>query len=313
MRLIKGGILVSFLVSTEFWYAVIRCTTPVLFATLAIGIAGKCGVINLSVEGTMLVSALTGVIVSAFTGSLWMGALAALFLGVLIVWILGYFVIKMHANPVVTGIAINLAAMGGTIFTLYEVANDKSISASLMSKVFPTITIPVVHEIPILGEILSGHNVLTYVALLLVVVMYILLYKTSLGIKIRAVGESEEAAKSVGINIIRTKAIALTLSGLLASLGGMFLSMGYLSMFTANMTAGRGYIALATDAMASSHPIGGFFASIIYGFSDSIAVYMQKSSIPLEIIQTFPYLFIILIYCIFMFRQKRKNKEISIL
>ncbi|MGL4737868.1 MAG: ABC transporter permease subunit, partial [Cellulosilyticaceae bacterium] len=134
-------------------------------------------------------------------------------------------------------------------------------------------------------------------------------YKTSLGIKIRALGESEEAAKSVGIKVGRVKAIALMISGCLSALGGMFLSMGYLSMFTANMVAGRGYIALATDAMSASHPIGSLASSMIYGFSDSVAVYLQKSNIPLECIQMFPYLFIIIVFTVFSYIKKRKNQE----
>lgn len=299
----------EFFTSSEFWYAVIRSTTPVLFATLAAAIVSKCGIVNLAIEGTMLISALVGVFVSAFTDSLVAGAIGGLLAGILVAWILGFFVIKMNANMIVTGVALNLLATGGTVFALYTVTGDKAISSSLKSHVFPSIEIPILKDIPFLGDVLSGHNVLTYVAIIMVVVLFILLYKTSLGIKIRSVGESEEAAKSVGIKINVIKGIALTISGALASLGGMFLSMGYLSMFTANMTAGRGYIALATDAMANSHPIGAFFSSFVYGISDSIAVYLQNSIIPLEFIQMFPYVFIIIVFSIFSLRKRIKNKE----
>lgn len=299
----------DFFLSGEFWHAVIRSTTPVLFATLAAAIVSKCGLVNLAIEGTMLISALVGVFASAFTESLIIGAILGIFAGILVSWILGFFAIKMKSNIIVTGVALNLLATGGTVFALYTVTGDKTISSSLQSKVFPSMDLPFIKDIPFIGDVLSGHNVLTYVALIMVVVIFILLYKTSLGIKIRAVGESEEAAKSVGIKINTIKIISLTICGTLASLGGMFLSMGYLSMFTANMTAGRGYIALATDAMANSHPIGAFFSSFVYGISDSIAVYLQNTRIPLEFIQMFPYVFVALVFSIFSYRRKIKNKE----
>lgn len=298
----------EFIFLSGFWHGVLRSTTPVLFATLAVIVTSKCGITNLAVEGTMLVSALVGVLASAYSNSLIIGAILGLFSGIIMIWLLGFFSLKLKANVIITGIALNLFAAGGTQFALVTLTGDKSISSSLQSKVFPSIDIPIIKDIPFIGEVISGQNVLTYLALIMVVVLYIILYKTPLGIKIRSVGESEAAAKSVGIKEDRVKAIALTLSGALASFGGMFLSMGYLSMFTANMTAGRGYIALATGAMAGSHPIAGFFSSLIYGFIASVAIYMQKSQIPLEFVQMSPYLFIIIIFTVFSYIKKRKNK-----
>lgn len=297
--------------TSEFWYAVIRNTTPVLFATLAANITSKCGIANMAIEGTMLVASLVGVIASACTDSLMIGALCAILSGMIMTGLLGVFALKLKANIIVTGIALNLMVSGGTVFVLYTLTGDKTISAALRSKVFPSVEIPILRDIPFIGEILSGHNILTYIALIMVVALFVLLYKTPLGLKIRSVGESEEAAKSVGIKVGQVKAIALALSGTLAALGGMFLSMGYLSMFTANMVAGRGYIALATDAMSASHPIGSLVSAMIYGFSDSVAIYMQKSEMPLEFIQMFPYLFIIIVFTLFSYVKKKKSKEES--
>lgn len=298
-----------FLFTSSFWFAVIRSTTPVLFATLAVNIAAKSGVVNIAVEGMMLISALIGVLVSASTQSLILGALAGMAAGTIVALVLGFFIMKQKANPIVTGIAINLAALGGTTFLLYVITGDKSISSSLRSLTFPAVNIPIIENIPVVGQILSGHNFLTYVAILCMIALALMLKYTSFGFKIRSVGENPEAARSVGINVEKTRIISLGLSGIIASLGGMFLSMGYMSMFTANMTAGRGYMAMATDAMAASNPIGGFAASVIYGFSDSVAVYLQQSNIPLEIVQMLPYLFIIVMYSIYSVKRKRDNKE----
>lgn len=298
-----------FFLTSSFWFSVIRSMTPVLFATLAISIASKGGVYNLAVEGTMLISALTGVITSAFTQSLLAGALAGMMSGIAVALFLGFFVMKMGADQIITGIAINLAAGGGTTFVLYAVTGDQSISAALNSKVFPTLEIPFLKEIPVLGDIISGHNVLTYIAFLTIILLQILLKKTPLGLRIRSVGENEGAAKAVGINVEKIKVISLILSGFIASLGGMFLSMGYMSMFTANMTAGRGYMAMATDAMAASNPIGGFAASVIYGMADALSIYLQQSVIPLEFVRMIPYLFIIITCAIFTCLRRKKNKE----
>ena len=301
----------DFILLSGFWHGVLRSTTPVLFATLAVMITSKCGITNLAVEGAMLVAALMGVLGSAYFNSLATGAILAIFFGVFMIWVLGFFTFKLKANVIITGIALNLFAAGGTQFLLVSLTGDKSISSSLKSKVFPSVDIPIIENIPFIGDVISGQNLLTYVALIMVVVLYLLLYKTSLGIKIRAVGEMESAAKSVGIKENRVKFIALTISGVLASLGGMFLSMGYLSMFTANMTAGRGYISLATSAMANAHPVAGFFSSLIYGFIDSVAIYMQKSHIPLEFIQMLPYVFIIVVFVGFSYIKKLKLKDES--
>lgn len=299
----------SMIFNSDFWFAVIRSMTPVLFATLGANIASRAGIINLALEGTMLISALVGVVISASTQSLVVGALGGLVAGIGVSLILGYFSLKLKANMVITGVALNLAATGGTVFALYTLTGDKAVSASLKSLVFPTINIPIIENIPFIGPIISGHNLLTYLAIIAVITIYVLLFKTTLGIKIRAVGESEEAAKSVGINVDRIKMISLGICGTLAAFGGMFLSMGYVSMFTANMTAGRGYIALATDAMSGSHPVGALLSSVVYGFSDAVANYMQNSVIPLQFIQLFPYLFIIILFTIFSYRKMKKNKE----
>lgn len=300
-----------FVLSTDFWFAVIRSMTPMIFATMAISIAAKSGVVNIAVEGTMLMAALTGVVISAYTKSLLLGMLSGMAIGVCSALLLGFFIMRMKANPIVTGIAINLAALGGTTFVLYVLTGDKSISSSLSSCVFPNWEIPLIKNIPVVGDILSGHSCLTYIAIIVVVLLSILLKKCPLGLKIRAVGENQAASEAVGINTNRIKVIALAMSGLIASLGGMFLSMSYLSMFTANMTAGRGYMAMATDAMAASNPFGGFVASFIYGFADSLAIYMQQSNIPPEFVRMFPYLFIIVICSVFSFVRRKKNKEVS--
>lgn len=282
--------LFNIIFSVNFGYAILRVTTPILFATLAALISDKAGVINIGLEGIMLSSALAGVIVSAATQSAWIGLLGALIVGTLIGVLLAYFSLDLKADTILSGIAINLMASGGTVFVLYLVAHDKGISTSLKSMVLPKVTLPLIDKIPVIGGILSGHNVLTYISLLSVILMYILLFKTPLGLKIRSVGENPDAASSVGINVKKVKYLALAISGMLAGFGGAYMSMGYVSWFSQNMTAGRGFIALAAEAMGSSSPLTSFLAALIFGIADALSNSIQSLRLPPEFVQSIPYI-----------------------
>lgn len=296
--------------SVGFGYSILRVTTPILFAALGALISDKAGVINIALEGIMLISALTGVIFSALTGSAWMGLLAAIVIGALIGIVLAYFSLNLRTDIILAGIALNLMAGGGTIFFLYLVAKDKGISTSLKSGVLPKLTIPLINKIPVLGPILSGHNVLTYVSLIAVIAVSYFLYKTPLGLRIRSVGENPDAAASVGVNVIKIKYIALTLSGVFAGLGGAYMSMGYVSWFSKNMTAGRGFIALAAEAMGAGTPIGTFLTSLLFGFADSLSNSLQSLKIPAEFVQMIPYVATIVGLVIYATRKSAQVKKV---
>ena len=261
----------------------------------------------------MLISAFVGVVVSAFSHSAWIGFLGAVFAGFVVSNILAYFILKLNSNAVISGIALNTFASGGTIFVLYLITGEKGASTSLESLKLPSLTIPVVKDIPVIGAVLSGHHVLTYTALVLVAVVWYMFKYTRLGMHIRAVGESPDAAESVGIPVKRIKYIALCLSGILTGMAGAFLSMGYVGLFSSGMTAGRGYIALATQAIAAGNAVIGMLASLLFGFCQSLANYLQNSSIPLQFIQMMPYLIIIIAYTIYcaMVEHNKKKKQMK--
>ena len=301
----------SFILNLDFWFTVLRCTTPVLFATSAALIASRSGMLNLGLEGTMTIAALCGVLGSGFTGSLLVGAISGLAGGVIYTMLLAFFVQHLKANQVISGVALNLAASGGSVFCLFSITGDKNTSNSLASLAFPALDIPVIKDIPVLGDIISGHNCLTYVAFIVTIVLFVVLKRTSFGIHIRAVGESEEAARSVGLSVERIRYQAMFISGVLASLGGMYLSMGYVNRFTSGMVAGRGYIALATNAMAGGNALMGMISSILYGFGSSISIYLQNNNVDPYLITIIPYAFIILFYMGFSFyyKLKKRNEE----
>lgn len=292
--------------TTAFGYAVLRVTTPILFAALGALISDKAGVMNIALEGMMLTAALTGVIISAYTGSAWVGLVAAVIAGTLLGIILAYFSLNLKTDIILAGIALNLMASGGTIFVLFLAANDKGISTSLNSKVLPNVPLPGISSIPVLGPILSGHNILTYVSIIAVIAVYILLYKTPLGLRIRAVGENDHAADSVGISVVKVRYIALAISGALAGFGGAYMSMGYVSWFSTNMTAGRGFIALAAEAMGMAHPLGTLLTSLLFGFADALSNSLQSLRVPSEFVQMIPYLATILGLVIYATRNTSK-------
>ncbi len=302
--------MIKFLASSSFWYSVLAGTTPVMLATLAANIVTKSGIFNLAIEGTMLICALAGVLGSAFTQNLWIGAIIGVAFGILISYILGYFALIMKGPMNSCGVAINLTAAGGTVFVLATITGSKVTSSSLNSLTFPKVNLPLIENIPILGEILSGHNLITYLGWIFAILTWVLLYKTKLGRNIRAVGENELAAKSAGINVQIMKFITLAMCGVFCAFGGMYLSMGSLNSFTADMVAGRGYLALAMDAMSQGNPLVGWISSMLYGFSDTITVYLQLySELDLKLISAFPYIFIIIVLLIVQMIKNRIKKH----
>ena len=274
--------LIAAIFSPDFVFSILRLSTPIIFAGLAALITDRAGVMNIGLEGIMLSSALLGVIGSAFTQSALIGLICAIATGVLMGSIMAYFSLKLKTDIILTGIAINLLSSGGTVFLLYSVAKDKGMSTSLASLTMPVVQIPIIQSIPILGPMISGHNVLTYLAFILVGVVWLLLYKTSLGLKIRVVGENPDAAESVGINVKKIQYTALAISGALAAMGGAYMSMGYMDKFARDMTAGRGFIALAAEALGRGTPVGTLAASLVFGAADALGSNLQVLDIPVQ-------------------------------
>lgn len=293
----------------HFLFTVLRLTTPLIFAAMSALVARAAGIRNITIEGTMLMTALTGVLVSAYTGSLIFAVFCALLVGVLMGFLLAYFHLKLDTDILLSGIAINMVANGGTVFLLYVFAGDKGSSERLTSQMLPTVDIPLIRDIPVLGEILSGHNVLTYVAFLSVIVIWFFMFKTPIGLRIRAVGEYPEAIESVGRNSTKIKLFALALSGFLAAFGGIFLSMGYMNFFVKNMAAGRGFIGVAADYMGGGNPFGALAASLLFGVADACANTLQTMSIPAELVLCIPYATTILGLVLYAAQTKRAQKR----
>ena len=298
--------------SPEFLNATLRATTPILFAALASAVASKSGVVNMALEGIMLFTALFGVIFSAAFQSAWLGLLVTMAAGGLIGFCLAFFVLRLKTDEILAAIAINLIANGATILILLAVSGDRGISTSIHSIIIPMITLPLIKDIPFLGKALSNQNILTYISLIMVAVVHIFLYKTPLGLQIRAVGENKDAAESVGISSTKIRYISLTISGVLASMGGYFLSGGYMTKFTTGMSAGRGFIALAASAMGGDTPIGSFLVSLLFGAAQALSNILQLGTWSYELVQMLPYATTLIglgIYSYIRMKKRQRQRE----
>jgi simple sugar transport system permease protein len=264
--------LLNSILKADFLFAVLRITAPILFATLGAVVAEKAGVVNIGLEGTMMITALFGFLIAYWTQSWILGVLGAVLVGALLGLMMGFFALKLKTDIILAGIAVNMLGAGGTIFLLNMFTGLRGNTGNLVSPniLIPTISIPLINKIPILGEILSGHAILTYLAFLFVWLMWVLLYKTPVGLNIRAVGENADAASSVGVSVLKVKYIAIALSGAMAGFGGAFMSMYYSQGWNSGMVAGRGFIALAAQAMGRGEPVGSMLSSLLFGMAQAL-------------------------------------------
>lgn len=294
--------------SASFLFVVIRVCVPLMFASMSAYSARVSGLSNIAVEGMMLIGAIVGVLGSVWSQSAWIGLLCAILSGLIMAGILIFSTMKLKTSPILAGIALNVFASSFSVFLLFMVTGSKGTTASLASKVLPNIDIPIVNQIPILKDIVSGHNVLVYICLLMMLLLYILVYKTKFGLHMRACGIDEKAAQSVGINTKKVRSISVLISGALAAMGGAYLSMGYLSFFTNNMTASRGWIGIAAEAMGQGNLITTFFTTLVFGVFDAITNVLSLTDLPSELIQIIPYIAVFIAIIIYSVKEAKKRK-----
>lgn len=272
-----------------------RQATPLIFAALGGIFSERSGVVNIALEGIMLVGAFSAMTVSYYTGSPWLGVLGAIIAGIIIAAIHAVISIEFRADQVVSGVAINMFALGFTNFMLRTMFHSASQSPSVNKLDY--LTLPLISRIPIIGSIIGKHIPLVYLALLMVVAVHFFMFRTPWGLKIRAVGEHPEAADSLGINVKKVRFLCVLMSGVFAGIGGATLSIGLLDLFVDNMTAGRGFIALAAMIFGKWYPFGALGAALLFGFADALQMLGQTLGItlvPKELLMMAPYIITIL-------------------
>lgn len=302
--------------TTDFFFSILRITAPILFATLGAVIGEKAGISNIGLEGIMMISALFGSLTAYWTGSWAAGVLLALVMGVLVSLLMGFFSFNLKTDIILAGVAVNMIGSGGTLFLVKVItqATEGTALASTTSLItkslqVPSIDIPLLKDIPVLGPVLSGHCLLTYLAFLLVFVTWVLLYKTPLGLNIRSVGENPNAAASVGVSVLRVRYIAIGLSGAMAGLGGAYMSMYYAMGWSQDMVAGRGFIALAAQAMGAGEPFGSMLAALVFGLAQALGIKVSSLGADSNLVSPIPYLVTILGLVIFALTARRRARQ----
>ena len=287
------------MLNADFCSATLRLATPLLFATLGGILNERAGVINIGLEGIMLMGALAGVFGSWYLDSPWLGFICGMLAGGSVAWIHGFISISLNGNQIVSGAAINLIGIGLTSFLIRIVFGLKEQQRVVPH--FEAFPIPILSEIPVIGPALFEQQFLVYVALLLVPIMWWVLFRSHWGLMITAVGEHPRAADSVGINPLSIRYICVLMSGALAGAGGAFLSLGQLHFFQDEMVAGRGFIALAALIFGRWNPIGGLIACLIFGGADALQFRGQAAglSIPHQFMLMFPYVLTLGILIVF--------------
>lgn len=271
--------------------ATLRGATPLILAAVGVVFSERSGVMNIGIEGMMLFGAFWAVAISYYTHSAWMGLLGAMLIGGLLGLVHAWTSVSLKVNQIITGAAINLLAVGIPNYLL--IAFWQQPGASPMVSALSTVRVPLLVDLPVVGPLFASQNVLTYIALLLVAITQIVLFRTPLGLRIRSVGEHPLAADTVGIDVYAIRYGSVIFSGLMAGLAGASLSLGQLSFFTKQMTQGRGFIALGAMIFGKWTPLGSLGACLLFGFADALQLALQARGVPIpsDLLMSIPYVF----------------------
>jgi simple sugar transport system permease protein len=286
------GHLDSVVVWSALFASMLRYATPLTFAAIGGMFSERSGVVNIALEGMMLAGAFFGILAAQKSGSWAFGLVAAMGAGAALALIHAFFSIHLRADQIVSGTAINFLALGVTGYFFVDVYGELGTPSEIPR--IPDVHLPL-DKIPtgigtFLDDVFGQMNLMIWLSFLLLIVSYVVMFKTPVGLRIRAVGEHPRAADTVGINVYLVRYASVTVSGILAALGGAYLSIGFLGSFNENMTAGRGFIALAALIFGAWRPFGAFSAALLFGFSSALAQRLPEySGSAATLFQALPY------------------------
>jgi len=278
--------------------AAVRSGTPILYATLGEILTEKSGILNLGLEGIMLMGAFTGFAVSMYTGNPWIAILAAFIAGMAVTLIHGFLCITMGANQVVSGLALTMAGTGASSLLGRHYIGETITGLGKMQ-------IPFLSKIPLVGPIFFNHDPLVYISYILVIAMFLYLNFTKFGLSLRAVGDSPRSADSVGINVARTRYIYTLIGGGIVAIGGAYMSVAYTKMWGDLMTAGRGWIAVALVIFAIWHPVRAALGAYLFGGVEAFQLRLQAAgtTIPTNLLLMLPYILTITVLLVIAVRE----------
>jgi len=296
--------------------ATLRVSTPLILCAMAGIFSERSGIIDISLEGKMLLSAFAAASVAALSGSPWLGLGAAILVSMVFSLLHGFACITHRGNQVISGLAINILASGLTVtlgIALFAQGGQTPYLSSAQR--FSAISLPfaeTMRQVPVIGtiyaEIISGHNLLVWLALLSVLVTGMVLYRTRFGLRLRATGEKPEAVDTAGISVTRIRYQAVLIAGLLCGIAGAYLSIAHGAGFVREMTAGKGYIALAAMIFGHWRPVSALMACLMFGFLEALAARLQGvdilfiGPIPTDLILVLPYVLTVVLLAGFIGR-----------
>ncbi|MBA7672861.1 hypothetical protein ES703_81048 [subsurface metagenome] len=275
--------------------ATMRMATPIIFATIGEILVERSGVLNLGIEGIMLMGAMTGFLVTFISGSLWVGVLAAALVGMILALLMAFLSVFLGLSQHVSGLGITLFSSGLAMF-IYRLHFGSPVIPPIVQP-FTQVAIPLLSKIPVIGPSLFDQYMLTYIALLLIPLISIILYKTKIGLKIRTVGENPLAADTVGVNVNLTRTLCLVAGGALMGTGGAFLTLAHQNMFLIDVIGGRGWVSIAMVIFGNWDPLKGALGAIIFGFLDGLQLRLQGLGfrVAFDIFLMIPYLLTIVV------------------
>ncbi len=288
----------------------IRMTTPILFVALGSALCNRVFIFNIGLEGMMLTGAFAAIVANFYTGSIFISMLAAMLAAMLVALVAGIFMVKFKGAMLVVGVSINVLIGGLTTFLMQLIFGGKGayVSTDLVS--LPKVNVDFLSGTPILKTMFGSLTYLDLFAFVLAVILYFFLFRSVTGFRMRSVGINKPAAESLGIKADRLQILTVVFSGLLSGLGGCLLTMGGVTMFAQNITAGRGFIAMAAGTLGAAHPLGVIVSSAFFGFAQSMANMLQNSSISSQLTMALPYVATVVALAMYNFVQLRKGMKV---
>ncbi|MBN2050258.1 MAG: ABC transporter permease [Spirochaetales bacterium] len=297
--------------SAQFAFPLLHNTigimTPFLLAALGGLFTELGGMLNIALEGLILIGAFFSVVFAAFTGSLFLGVLLGIAVTMIIAWIFGAISIYLKANVFISGLATNLLASGLTVVLAFQFFGNKGVILFQDLPKLPKFTIAALQRVPLLGDIFLGHSVFVYLSWVAVLLAYVVIYRTPFGYRLRGTGIDQKAIRALGLNPQRYQIAGILISGFTCGLAGALLTL-QLGAFVPNISAGRGWIALVAIYLGNKKPLGILIASFVFGLAESVSNYAQGAiNVPADFILAFPYLITVAAMILFSIWQHRKS------
>ena len=298
------------LINSSVFASMLRIATPLTLAAIGCLLCLRAGVVNFAMEGFMLVGSFVSIAAVIYSnGNVWIGFLFAMIAGGLMSALFALSVVNFKANQIISGIAINLLCSGLTTYLVRTVFHVLGILRPEHIQKLTLLNIPYLDKIPVIGKALNHHTIITYLAIVLIIVTYFVLFKTEFGLNIRAQGESEDAVRTAGINPKKVQWGVILISGALSGLAGAFLSTVIVSSFTIDMIQGRGFNTFTAVVFGGSHPIAVWLVTLLFGYADAVGIQIELlgTGISPAIVKMFPYLLAIIALTISSASSMNKN------